>query len=456
MTTTKDRLLRLVAGDWKLFGGLSRDAGRDLPDDLVSIARFLLSRRGEASGTLLAQRLLDRFDGAQAPAQLAFFTELSRSFGADPNKISAAMARYASNADSQAEQGLHRAAEPRRQELIRRLNYSKGGTFRLIKMRESLQGFLADHPELAPVDQDFAHLFASWFNPGFLEVRPISWSTSASVLEKLIRYEAVHAIAGWDDLRSRLDPPDRRCFAFFHPRLPDEPLIFVEVALSNGVPSSIQALLDDHRVETPLEDATTAVFYSISNTQRGLGGVPFGSFLLKHVIEQLRRELLDLSTYVTLSPVPGFARWLKQARASTQLDFLSDAQRQALAILDAAGWHGKAERVELVRDVLLDCATFYLLLARNPGNRPVDPVARFHLRNGAELYRLHFLADVSEKGLRQSFGIMVNYRYQPDEIERNHEAFVERHEVVASRAVKGRLTKAMKSKNPDTATHASG
>lgn len=444
MTTTKERLLRLVAGDWKIFGGLTHDAGRDLPDDLVTIARFLLSRRGEASGTLLAQRLLDKFEAAPAAARLAFFTELARGFGADPERVAAAIARYTSAADSKAEQGLHKASEPRRQELFRRVNYSRGGTYGLIKMRESLQGMLAGHPELAPVDTDFAHLFASWFNPGFLEVQPISWGTPANVLEKLIRYEAVHAIAGWDDLRSRLDPQDRRCLAFFHPRLPDEPLIFVEVALSDGVPSSIQTLLDDDRVEVPLEDATTAVFYSISNTQRGLAGVPFGSFLLKRVIDQLRRELTELTTYVTLSPVPGFARWLRQARESNQIDFLSDSQRQTLDILDAPGWQADAARVDQVRDVLLDCATFYLLLARNDRDRPVDPVARFHLRNGAELHRVHFLADVSEKGLRQSFGVMVNYRYEPDEIERNHEAFVERHEVVASRAVKGRLTKAMK------------
>lgn len=446
MTSTKDRLLRLVAGDWKLFGGSTPE----LPDDLVTIGRFLLSRRGEASGTLLAQRLLDRFEVAPAAARLDFFSALLQDFGADPEGIAAAMARYASTPDSGAEQALHKAAEPRRQELIRRLNYSQGGTYRLIKMRESLQGLLAEHRELAPVDQDFVHLFASWFNPGFLEVKPISWRTPANILEKLIKYEAVHAIAGWDDLRSRLDPPDRRCFAFFHPRLPEEPLIFVEVALSDAIPSSIQGLLDDARVEMPLEEATTAVFYSISNTQRGLGGVPFGSFLLKRVIEQLKRELPDLSTYVTLSPVPGFARWLAQARASDELAFLTEAQRQALAILDTAGWQGKPERVALVRDALLDCATFYLLLMRNERDRPLDPVARFHLRNGAELHRLHFLADVSPKGMRQSFGVMVNYRYEPDEIERNHEAFVERHEVVASRAVRGRLSKAMKAQVAST------
>ena len=447
MTSTKDRLLRLVAGDWKLFGGSTPE----LPDDLVTIGRFLLSRRGEASGTLLAQRLLDRFEVAPAAARLDFFSALLQDFGADPEGIAAAMARYASTPDSGAEQALHKAAEPRRQELIRRLNYSQGGTYRLIKMRESLQGLLAEHRELAPVDQDFVHLFASWFNPGFLEVKPISWRTPANILEKLIKYEAVHAIAGWDDLRSRLDPPDRRCFAFFHPRLPEEPLIFVEVALSDAIPSSIQGLLDDARVEMPLEEATTAVFYSISNTQRGLGGVPFGSFLLKRVIEQLKRDVPGLAAYVTLSPVPGFAKWLAQARAANQLDFLSDEQRKSLQVLDTVDWPTDAKRAEAVRGTLLDCVTFYLLLARNRRNRPVDPVARFHLRNGAELHRVHFMADVSDNGMRQSFGVMVNYRYVPEEIERNHEAFVERHEVVASRAVKGRLTKAMRAHGEATA-----
>lgn len=454
MATTRDRLLRLVAGDWRIFGGAGRDSGRDLPDDLVTIANFLLSRRGEASGTLLAERLLDRFEDAAAAPRLAFFADLAHGFGADQDQIAVAIARYEANPDSQAEQALHAATEPRRQELFRRLNHSRGGTHRLIKMRESLQGFLPEHPELESVDADFAHLFASWFNPGFLEVKPINWNTPARILEKLIQYEAVHAIAGWGDLRRRLDPQDRLCFAFFHPRLPDEPLIFVEVALSDGVPSSIQALLDEDRAETALEDATTAVFYSISNTQRGLSGVPFGSFLLKRVIEQLRREVPDVATYVTLSPVPGFAKWLHQARAFGQLDFLPPAHRKALEILDAPGWPSDAGRAESVRDALLDCATFYLLLARNPRNRPLDAVARFHLRNGAGLYRMHFLADTSGNGLAQSFGVMVNYRYVPDEIERNHEAFVERHEVVASRAVRARLTKAMKSQRTGAATDA--
>lgn len=440
MTTTKDRLLRLLGGDWKLFGS----AVAELPDDLVTLGEWLLSRRGEASGTLLAQRLLDQFEQATPARRLAFFKALAHDYGADAERLQAAITHYGEQPGSAAAQLVHEAAESRRQELVRRLNYSKGGTYRLIKMRESLQGFMSAYPELKPVDVDFAHLFSSWFNPGFLEVQPISWRTPASVLEKLIKYEAVHAIDGWDDLRSRLDPQDRRCFAFFHPRLPDEPLIFVEVALSDGVPASIQRLLDEGRDEVPLEEATTAVFYSISNTQRGLAGVPFGSFLLKRVIEQLKRELPELAAYVTLSPVPGFAKWLAQARADGQLGFLSEAQREALQLLDGADWQADAERAEAVQDALLDSVTYYLLLARNRRDRPVDPVARFHLRNGAELHRMHFLADVSDKGLRQSHGVMVNYRYVPDEIERNHEAFVERHEVVASRAIRGRLTKAMR------------
>jgi malonyl-CoA decarboxylase len=436
---TNDLFARLIRGDWSIFRKpRSGTSGSDEALDLGSIGEALLSRRGEASGIMLAQRLLDNFERSTRGSQLEFFLKLAESFGADTEKLQEAVYGYQQTPSDETLLRLHKAAEPRRQELIRRLNYSSGGTHRLIKMRETLLGLIGDHPELVAVDSDFSHLFMSWFNPGFLEMRPMDWGTPANILERLIKYEAVHAIHDWNDLRNRLDPVDRRCFGFFHPQLAEEPLIFVEVALSTKIPTSIQTLLHAERTLIPASQATTAVFYSISNTQKGLAGVPFGSFLLKHVIEYLQREIPNLDTFVTLSPVPGFTRWLTHERANAQSEFLTEEIRKPLNMLDVAGWHADEKKAESVRTALLDSARAYFLRARTSRGTVVDPVARFHLRNGAELHQLNFLGDVSEKGLKQSCGLMVNYLYRPSDIEQNHEAFVERREIIASRAVTGK------------------
>lgn len=431
---TTDLFSRLLRGDWSIFRKSRKRSDDTL--DLSSIGAALLSRRGEASGALLAQRLLDDFENSPEKSRLAFFVDLEQNFGAATQPLQDAIAAYSAHASDATALALHTAAEPRRQELIRRLNYSAGGTYRLIKMRETLRGLLAAHPGLAAVDADFVHLFTSWFNPGFLQMKPITWDTPARILEKLIQYEAVHAIRDWDDLRSRLDPIDRRCFGFFHPRLPEEPLIFVEVALSNEIPGSIQELLRADRTPAAPTHATTAVFYSISNTQKGLAGVPFGSFLLKHVIDYLKREIPSLNTFVTLSPVPGFAKWLNRERADGKSSFLDAATRARLQALDAPNWPAAPGELDDLRAALLAAASSYFLKAKTARGTPVDPVARFHLRNGAELHQLNFLGDRSEKGMRQSFGLMVNYLYRPEDIERNHEAFVERREIVASAQVR--------------------
>ena len=435
---TSDLFSRLIRGDWSVFRKLGGSASDDESLDLSTIAEALLSRRGEASGMMLAQRLLDTFEHSSSESRLDFFLNLAQNFAADTQTVQEAVTKYQQDPGQETLASLSKAVEPRRQELIRRLNYTAGGTYRLINMRESLQGFLKEHRQLVAVDADFLHLFESWFNPGFLEMRRMDWRTPANVLEKLIKYEAVHAIQDWDDLRNRLEPVDRRCFGFFHPQLAEEPLIFVEVALTTEVPSSIQTLLHPDHVPIPASQATTAVFYSISNTQKGLAGVPFGSFLLKHVIEYLQREIPTLNTFVTLSPVPGFARWLANERKAAQSELLSDETRQALHTLDVAQWHEDEQKSQDLRTALLDSARAYFLLAKNPRGVVLDPVAKFHLRNGAELHQLNFLGDVSQNGLKQSHGLMVNYLYRLRDIERNHEAFVERKEIVASKAVTGK------------------
>jgi malonyl-CoA decarboxylase len=288
------------------------------------------------------------------------------------------------------------------------------------------------HKDLAALDRDVVHLLSSWFNRGFLVLRSIDWSTPANILEKIIRHEAVHEIRDWDDLRRRIDPVDRRCYAFFHPALVDEPLIFVEVALTESIPGAITPLLAEDPPLVPIERARTAVFYSISNTQRGLGGISFGNFLIKQVVEELRRELPRLENFVTLSPAPGFTKWLRQDSDVP----LTDEDRSLLDRLDQPDWFENAEVAAQLRAVLEPLAAYYFLKARTAKGRLIDPVARFHLGNGARLERIDWLGDLSPKGLRESAGIMVNYLYRLEDIEENHEAFANQGEVAASSAVR--------------------
>lgn len=428
-------LMRMLTNRGRALLRSPRKLGGGEPVDLEAVGELLLSRRGEASGAELALQLHEGYAQASTERRLGFLCALAERFGADQGALQKAIAAYQARPAAETILTLHQAAEPRRQELIRRLNHSPGGIFSLVKIREELLGYLAGRPELAVVDADFTHLFVSWFNRGFLVLKPIDWRTSANILEKIIQYEAVHAIQDWIDLRSRIDPTDRRCFGFFHPQLLDEPLIFVEVALTAEIPAAVGPLLDRSRTPIAAEEATTAVFYSISNTQKGLAGVSFGSFLIKQVVEDLKRELPNLKSFVTLSPVPGFANWLARERQAEASACLNGSEKEALQTLDDRDWYRNPERVETVREVLLDAASSYFLRAKTAKGLPVDAVARFHLGNGARLERLNFLGDVSVKGLKQSHGLMVNYLYVLDDIEQNHEAFAEKGKIVASSSV---------------------
>jgi malonyl-CoA decarboxylase len=329
---------------------------------------------------------------------------------------------------------LAAAAEPPRQELLRRMNMTPGGTAPLLAMRREVLARLPDQPELKPLEADLKHLLASWFKRGFLELRRIDWQTPAAVLEKLIAYEAVHEIKGWDDLRRRL-ATDRRCFGFFHPALPGEPLIFVEVALTQGLAAAVQPLLapdgDEAAAEARAARADTAIFYSISNCQEGLRGISFGNFLIQQVVEELKAELPYLSRFATLSPVPGFRRWLEPQMARTAPAEGGDDLSARLAV--ERGWEDPAQAEALRQPLMRLCAEF--LTASNRGRGPADPVARFHLRNGAWLERVDWLGNVAPRGIRESWGLMVNYLYDPEAIEANHEAFVHGGKVAHSAQV---------------------
>ncbi len=401
-----------------------RQEKADSPAALAGLCRELLDHRGEASGLALAGEITAGYRRLPESARLEFFFMLADEFDVNPEEILAAAERYRAEPGLEQLWGIDRAVEAPRQKLFRRLNMAPDGTSTLVAMRGHLLTTLRANPHLRAVDSDLKHLFISWFNKGFLELRRIDWSSPANVLEKLIHYEAVHAINGWDDLRSRLRE-DRRCFAFFHPALVDDPLVFVEIALTDKLPDAMAPLLAQKRQAVPADKISTVVFYSISNCHPGLAGISFGNFLIKNVVEELKKEMPQLKTFVTLSPVPGFRNWLLQADLEGLVpeDMIPRVRQPMGKVVDAT-----------VYDALRKLCAHYLLRVKS-GDAPRDPVARFHLGNGARLHRLHGGADLSVKGKEQSAGIMVNYLYDLNRIEENHEAFFDKGRIAVSRTI---------------------
>ena len=356
----------------------------DLIDDLLGAS-------GEVKGVTLAREILNYYFSFSSEEKLSFFNYLCVELDIIPDDIRKKLDIYEANKTKINYSAYMSAAEPKRQELIRKLNQVPAAT-----------------PKLAAVDLDFQHLFASWFNRGFLVLQKVSWQSPANILEKIIQYEAVHEIKSWKDLQGRLEPENRRCFAFFHPSMPDEPLIFVEVALTHGIPNSIQDLLNNEQTIDENITFDTAVFYSISNCQSGLAGISFGNFLIKQVVEDLTSEFGNLKTFVTLSPIPLFQSWLENEGVKIKMKENNNLSK---------------------------LAAFYLLNGKRDDGLPFDPVARFHLGNGAQVHAVHENADISEKGINQSQGLMVNYLYDPSMIGINHEKFVSENIIPASNEI---------------------
>src|ERR1700689_2483044 len=368
----------------------------------IALCHSLLSERGEVSGSRLAAEALDSYQALDDRARRSFFESLVQEFSPDPEEVGRAGDAYRKEPSAENLARLQTVVEPPRQELFRRLNHAPDGTRILVAMRSQLLKESDRAARLKPIAADLAHLFTSWFNRGFLVLRRIDWRTSAVILEKLIQYEAVHQIQGWHDLRRRLET-DRRCYAFFHPALPDEPIIFIEVALTRGLSDKVQALLDPDSGVLDAESAEWAVFYSITNCQEGLRGVPFGSFLIKQVVEDVSKEFPRIKKFATLSPVPGFRKWLSEKTEALQSNGKLAPFAEAVAKLDNPLWmEDAALRPDLQRQ-LLPLAAYYLLDAKQ-NQEPLDPVARFHLKNGARLERINWLGDTSASGLPRSAG----------------------------------------------------
>lgn len=410
----------------------------------LAAANNLISARGEANGSSMAQELIGQYQLLDEAQRTVFYTALAEKFSPNPESVMLAAQTYAKDPSAKNLIGLTKATESPRQELFRRMNRAPGGTKAALAMRRELLKLLDKRPDLAALDYDIRHLLSSWFNPGFLKMHQVDWRSPAHVLEKIIHHEAVHAIDGWDDLRRRLQP-DRRCFAFFHQQLPDEPLIFVEVALLSEIPDAIGPLVDKKSLPSTNKKPKVAVFYSISNCESGLRGVSLGNFLIKRVAEHLKTELPSLSTFVTLSPIPGFIDWLTRGPQLSQVDLPLTTRthlEQALETLNLVnktwvqrlndGWTpDKSPAKE--REALTSLCAIYLVYFAT--RREGSPVAKFHLGNGAELHRLNWAADLSKKGLRESAGLMVNYLYNLDAVEENHGHFAQ-GQVVYARSVK--------------------
>jgi len=394
-----------------VFERRHRPWGTDKPDDrpMKTLVADLIGATGEVSGVSMARQILNRYEIMPDAEKRDFFRFLANGLAVTAADVRSALELYEQGQSKVSYRAFMEAVEPPRQELIRRLNQVPDATRLLVRMREDLLRLSKDDDALQALDLDFRHLFASWFNRGFLVLRPINWESPAQLLEKIIAYEAVHAIDSWDDLRRRLEPEDRRCFAFLHPVMPDEPLIFVEVALTRGVPGSVQDLLAENRAVVDAETADTAVFYSISNCQAGLAGISFGNSLIKQVAADLALELPGLKTFVTLSPIPGLTRWLESEGLRSDP---SDDER------------------------LRRLAARYLTTAKRKDGLPLDPVARFHLGNGALVHQIHAGADLSEKGRKQSAGVMVNYLYDLKKVTQNHERFASERTIAASSEIR--------------------
>lgn len=403
---------------------------------LIDLCKDLISHKGVASGVALAREVVHRYQSLKKEEKLKFLLEINQKFSPNFEEIKKAADDFVLHPDEESLRNLYTTMESNRRKLFSRMNMAPDGTPAIVALREELLGFIKDHPELKDLDVDLKQLLTSWFNPGFLTLRKIDWDTEASILEKIIQYEAVHSIANWNDLKQRL-VADRRCFAYFHPALEEEPLIFVEVALTKGIASSIQTIFKENGQSN--EDANTAIFYSINNCQQGLRQIPLGNFLIKRVVNELALELPGIKTYSTLSPVTGFSKWLRNELKSDESKLITPKEKEILSFIENPGWHQDKEKRDMLQKLLIKACANYLVNVKKNG-KPINAVARFHFGNGASLYRINWMGDTSNNGIVEYFGLLVNYLYDPKSIESNHEAYVQDGKLAMSKSIRTALS----------------
>jgi len=429
-----------------------------LPDSDAAVVRdqmldCLRGKGGEVSARQRAAALGEAYLGLNWDGRKRFIKILAEDFGTDRDVVGQAIYNFQNAEDEDTRRGyeieLRRNLDPARMTLLRQFNALPQGVKFLVDLRAELLKMVREDPSLKVVERDLKDLLIAWFDVGFLELRRLTWDSPASILEKVAEYEAVHSIQSWSDLKNRL-ARDRRLFAFFHPRMPNEPLIFVEVALVAGMADNVQVLLDEGAPNQDPDQADTAIFYSISNAQAGLAGISFGNFLIKKVVGNLKQELPNLKNFATLSPIPGFRKWLDETMAQGDTSLLQGGERDALkdasgqkgpkgglkALLEDHSWRQNPKACEALKAPLMRLAARYLTDAKRKGTRTLDPVAHFHLSNGARMERLNWMGDVSEKGMKQSAGMMINYLYKLNDIEKNHEAYSADGQIIMSSQIK--------------------
>ena len=416
--------------DFKKFFSSIADAGqrligkKPLRKDLTSALQLcndLISFKGIASGIAIAREITEIYSVFDTDQKLSFFKEINKQFSPNNNEVEKKIAQYLKEKNEQSLNALGSAVEGNRQELIRRLNMAPNGTPFLVSMREDLIKFLPINPELKNLDEDIRHLFKSWFNPGFLRLEKITWDSKAAVLEKIMKYEKVHKIKDMNDLKRRLQQEDRRFFAYFHPVLKDEPLIFVEVAFTKGVGHSIQEIIKPKTDEKSNYD--TATFYSINNCQNGLMRVTLGNFLIKRVVFEIQEENPKIKNFGTLSPLPGFADWFLSLSSEKLKDILKDYEISKLDFLRSPSLKIGEPKILEEKAAIKKLVAHYLLNEKI-NNKPLNPVSRFHLGNGASISNIILNGNITDYGYKESFGIMVNYSYQLDKLEKIHEDFI--------------------------------
>jgi malonyl-CoA decarboxylase len=460
-----DRTLRNLRNAWQTIAGSEYDADaasmrphlpdEDIPRLLKQMQACLERKGGEVSARARAAALGRAYLNLDETGRHRFLRVLAEDFCVEKSDIDDAIAGVQSASDAKArtkaEENLKTALEAPRVRLLTQFNGLPDGIKFLVDMRAELLTLARQDPVYKGVESDLKGLLASWFDVGLLELQQITWSSaSAALLERLIAYEAVHAIQSWEDLKNRL-ASDRRCFAYFHPRMPDEPLIFVEVALVNGLAENVQSLLDESAPVIDPHAADTAIFYSISNAQKGLAGISFGNFLIKRVVDQLSQEFKGIKTFATLSPIPGFRSWLDKKLADEEPGLLTAAEKKTLtAIKNRTGeskgtlnaliadpeWHKDETLRNSLRAPLMRLCARFLYIEKRDQSRALDPVSHFHLSNGARMERLNWMGDTSAIGIDRAAGMMINYLYKLNEIDANHEAYTGRGRIAVSSSIK--------------------
>ena len=400
---------------------------------LIELCNDLLSSKGAAFGITLARDILFRYHNLSVEEKLKFLKLINDTYKPDDREIEKAIQNYNKNKNSQSALNLSRVTSGKRKELFIRLNMAPQGTSEIVSLREDLLMFIKTNPELISLDYDLIDIFKNWFNPGFLKLRKITWDTKAAILEKILKYEKVHSMKDMNELKSRLGK-DRKFFAYFHPALDDEPIIFVEIALTKGLGRSIQELTKPSEGNEKGND--TATFYSISNCQEGLSRVTLGNFLIKRVVYELQEEVPHIKYFGTLSPMPGFANWLLSEKDENVTKIIGEKNMNNIKFLKSVDLKIGDKRILENKENMSKLAIHYLLNVKNNLGFPINDVCRFHLKNGAKIDDVIVNANISEVGFKRSFGVMVNYSYELNTIEQNHQDYVNNKKIAISKKIK--------------------